>query len=181
MTTLDIRVTGAAGMHAHRQELLDVYRDAYADRISNPFFSEERYWQRLEAYGQRDGFGLALGYNGEDGLVGYALGYPLPAGSKWWGGLTTEVDPALLEEDGARTFALNYIMVRQAHRRRGIARHLHDGLMETRSERRATLLVLPENVAAVAAYREWGWRKIGELRPFEDAPLYDAMILNLER
>jgi hypothetical protein len=34
-------------------------------------------------------------------------------------------------------------------------------------------------VAAQAAYARWGWRKAGEVKPFPDAPLYDAMILPL--
>jgi hypothetical protein len=29
------------------------------------------------------------------------------------------------------------------------------------------------------AYLSWGWRKIGELRPFDDAPVYDAMVRRL--
>lgn len=44
---------------------------------------------------------------------------------------------------------------------------------------RATLLVLPENVPAVAANRSWGWYTIGRLQPFQDAPVYEAMVLEL--
>jgi GNAT superfamily N-acetyltransferase len=181
MIALDVRLTDAAGMEACRGELLDVYRDAYADKLGNPFFSEERYWERLEAYAQRTGFGLAMGYREGHGLVGYALGYTLPAGSQWWSGLLTRVDSSLVEEDGQRTFALNYIMVRRALRRQGIARQLHDALMKIRPEERATLLVMPGNVAASSAYAAWGWHKIGELQPFADAPIYDAMILDLRQ
>jgi hypothetical protein len=39
--------------------------------------------------------------------------------------------------------------------------------------------VLPENAAAQSAYVAWGWYKIGDLQPFDDAPIYDAMLLNL--
>jgi ribosomal protein S18 acetylase RimI-like enzyme len=177
--TLETHLLDAAGMHARRDELLDVYRDAYADKIDSPFFTEERYWDRLVAYAERDGFALVTGDLDDEGLVGYALGYTLPEGSRWWGGLLTGVSPELVAEDGRRTFALTYIMVRQQWRRHGFARALHDALMSTRPEERATLLVQPANVAAVSAYRSWGWYKVGDLKPFDDAPTYDAMLFDL--
>lgn len=175
---LVLEVTDAQGMRRLREPLMDVYRDAYADKLDHPFFTEPRMWERLEAYASRAGFTLVLAYvNGA--LVGYALGNTFVAGSKWGQGMITEVDPALLVEDGKRTFGFNYIMVRHAWRRRQIAKALHDALIATRFEQRACLLVLPENVAARSAYEKWGWYKIGDLKPFDDAPTYDAMLLDL--
>ncbi|MEV0453911.1 GNAT family N-acetyltransferase [Catellatospora methionotrophica] len=180
VTGLVLQPHDAAGMQQVREDLLDVYRDAYADKIANPFFAEGRFWERLEAYAARYGFELVTGHlHGR--LVGYALGYTLPAKSAWWSGLLNEVDPELLVEDGRRTFALNYIMVRQAFRRIGIAEALHDALMGDRLESRATLLVLAENVAAFSAYQKWGWHRIGQLKPFDDAPTYEALVLDLTR
>ncbi|GAA1784277.1 hypothetical protein GCM10009682_03080 [Luedemannella flava] len=179
MTAIQIRQLDAQGLYAHRDELIEVYRDAYADKIENQFFAEGRFWERLEAYAQRPGFGLVMAYDAGDDLVGYALGYPLPADSRWWHGLLADLDQELIAEDGTRTFALNYIMVRRDFRRRGVARELHNALKRSRPERRMTLLVLPDNVAAVLAYRAWGWQRIGELQPFRDGPTYDAMILDL--
>jgi hypothetical protein len=54
-------------------------------------------------------------------------------------------------------------------------------LTQGRAEERATLLVLPDNVPARSAYLSWGWYKLGELQPFADAPVYDAMMLELRR
>lgn len=70
-------------------------------------------------------------------------------------------------------------MVRPQWRRRGYATALHDALLRHRAEARATLLVRPDNTAAHRAYRSWGWRKIGELQPFDDAPIFDAMVVDL--
>ncbi|MGQ0719558.1 MAG: GNAT family N-acetyltransferase [Pseudonocardiales bacterium] len=70
-------------------------------------------------------------------------------------------------------------MVRPQWRRRGYASALHDALLRHRHEERATLLVRPDNTAAHHAYRSWGWHKIGELQPFDDAPIFDAMVLAL--
>jgi ribosomal protein S18 acetylase RimI-like enzyme len=168
----------ASGLHEYRDDLLGVYAEVYRDRLDDPFFSLPRYWERLEAYGQRDGFSLVSGRLGGE-LIGYALGYTLPAGSRWWQGLRQAVDPALLEETGDRTFALTEIMVRERWRRQGYARALHDALLKDRPEERATLLVLPDNVPARSAYLSWGWNKLGELQPFDDAPVYDAMVVRL--
>jgi GNAT superfamily N-acetyltransferase len=135
-------------------------------------------WERVEAYASREGYSLVLGrVDGE--LVGYTMGLTLPAGSAWWRGLRTGADPALLIEDGHRTFALTYMMVRAPWRRRGYARALHDALLGDRTEERATLLVLPDNVPARSAYDSWGWYEIGKLQPFADAPVYDALVLYL--
>ena len=89
------------------------------------------------------------------------------------------VDVCDRKDDGHRTFALTEIMIRGPWRRQGYARHLHDALLRNRKEERATLLVLPDNAPAKAAYAAWGWRKLGELKPFEDSPTYDSMIVSL--
>ncbi|MGH3915175.1 MAG: GNAT family N-acetyltransferase [Pseudonocardiaceae bacterium] len=175
---LDINIYDSAGLHEQRDEVLAVYAEVYADQLDDPFYSLPRYWERLTAYAAREGFAFATGrFDGE--LICYALGYPLPANSGWWRGMRGEVDPELLTETGRRTFAGNEIMVRPQWRRRGYARALHDALVRTRTEERATLLVRPENTAARTAYLSWGWRKIGELQPFDDAPVFDAMIREL--
>lgn len=176
-----LRITrqGPDGLQEHRQILLDVYAEIYAAKLADPFFSVPRYWERLEAYASRPGFGLVIG-SLDDAVIGYALGFTLPAGSGWWRGLVDEVDPDLVREDGTRTFAITEIMVRQAWRRRGYARALHDGLLSERTEQRATLLVLPDNTPARTAYLAWGWDRVGGLKPFDDAPTYDAMVLELD-
>jgi ribosomal protein S18 acetylase RimI-like enzyme len=178
MTAPEVELGGSAETYRDKDELIDVYRDAYADKLDNPFFSEDRHWGRLEGYAKAEGYALAEGR--VDGLmVGYALGYRLPEGARWWRGLLTPVDPSLIAEDGSRTFALNYIMVRREYRRRGIAKQLHDALLSARPEKRATLLVQPSNIAARKAYDRWGWYKLGDLQPFDDAPVYDAMLKDL--
>jgi GNAT superfamily N-acetyltransferase len=164
-------------LYQHREDLLAVYGNIYEGSLHDPFFSIPRYWGRLEAYASRDGFSVVTGrIDGE--LIGYALGFTLPSGSGWWKGLKTRVDPALLQEDGTRTFAIAELMVLAQWRRRGYAHRMHDSLIGSRFEPRATLLVLPDNIPARTAYLAWGWYKLGDLRPFDDAPLYDAMILD---
>jgi GNAT superfamily N-acetyltransferase len=175
---LDVASYGPAGLHEHREPLLAVYAEVYADRLGDPFFSLPRYWERLEGYAARDGFALVTGCIAEE-MIGYTLGFTLPAGSRWWSGLVRPLDPAFTEEDGQRTFALTEIMVRERWRRQGHARTLHDALLHDRHEQRATLLVLPDNRPARSAYLAWDWRKMGEIKPFADAPVYDSMVRDL--
>jgi hypothetical protein len=75
----------AHGVQEHRDELLAVYAEMYVERLGDPFFSPERYWERVEAYASRDGFSLVTGrLDGQ--LIGYAMGFTLPDGSGWWHG-----------------------------------------------------------------------------------------------
>jgi ribosomal protein S18 acetylase RimI-like enzyme len=160
--------------------IVPVYEASHAAELEDPFHTTPRFLERLDAYTQRDGFELVVAYAGDDDLpVGLAFGSALPATTRWWRGLVTPVPDGFTDEDGHRTFAVNEIMVRPEWQRRGVARAVHGELLSRRREQRATLLVHPGNVAAQAAYARWGWRKAGEVKPFPDAPLYDAMILPL--
>jgi ribosomal protein S18 acetylase RimI-like enzyme len=182
MSDLTIDRHDAAGLRDLRDELLDAYAEIYADEIAHDeFFSVDRFWERLGLYSARDGFALVTGrLDGE--LVGYALGNRLRTpGTGWWRGFKGEINPPdLLIEDGHRTFAVNEIMVRDAYRRRGYARQLHDALLEDRPEARDTLTVEPDNPARLA-YLAWGWRKVGTVKPFEDSPEYEVMLYDLRR
>lgn len=108
-----------------------------------------------------------------------AFGYPLPATTRWWTGLTTPVSDDLICETGTRTFALNEVNVRPDWQGQGVAHALHDELLGSRPEKRATLLVREDNTVAQHAYAKWGWKKIGQLRPYPDGPHFDAMLLPL--
>jgi ribosomal protein S18 acetylase RimI-like enzyme len=176
----DLAITGhdAADMHAMRAELIDVYADVYAHELDDPFNTPDRYWERLEGYASRDGFSLMTGrIDGQ--LIGYALGFRLPATSGWWRGLTTEVAAELTAEDGQRSFGIAEIMILKPFRRQGHAAALHHALLDGRSEARALLLVEQDNVPAQSAYRSWGYYQVGDIKPFDDAPTMHAMVLDL--
>lgn len=167
-----------ARARAIQDDLFALYASIYADQLSDPFYSVERFAERFAGHSARAGFELVTGrIDGE--LIGYAYGGPLPARTQWWNGLRDAIPPELLAEDGSRTFALNEIMVTGNWRRLGIARTLHDTLLADRPERRATLLVDPGNTPARTAYLSWGWQLLGHLQPFPDAPVYDALVVDL--
>lgn len=179
MTTLDqLRLTrhDAAEARALSDRLIAVYAEVYADSLDKPFFGVDRFTERFAAHSGRPGYALVAAHVGDE-MVGYAYGLPLAADTAWWTGLVDPVPAEATRETGHRTFALNEIMVRAPWRRQGLGRRLHDALLAGRTEPRATLLVDPTNIPAKAAYASWGWRRLGGLRPFPDAPTYDAMLL----
>lgn len=158
--------------------IVPLYEASHADVISNPFYSGERFAERVRNYIKAPGFEIVIAYIDNE-PVGQAFGYTLPATSKWWGGLTTPVPKGFDVETGERTFAFNELMVVPAWRSRGVAHALHDELLAGRGQERATLLVREDNDSAQTAYQRWGWQKIGKLRPYPDAPHFDAMVLSL--
>jgi predicted GNAT superfamily acetyltransferase len=71
--------------------------------------------------------------------------------------------------------------VHKPWRRRGVARRLHAELLAGLTVERVTLTMRPEPEAAPAqaAYAAWGYVKVGQSQPWDEAPVYDAMVLDL--
>jgi GNAT superfamily N-acetyltransferase len=178
---LTFRRYGPDEARAIRATVEMIYRDSYTEAIErgDPFDSPDAFMHRFDAYTQGRAFDLVVAYADSE-PAGQTWGWPLSPGSKWWDGLDHEPEPGFTAEDGQRTFALSEIMVRQRWTGRGVAHALHDELLGARHEKRATLLVEPDNPVAYRAYTAWGWRKAGQLRPaWPDAPLLDVLILPL--
>ncbi|MYS86407.1 GNAT family N-acetyltransferase [Streptomyces sp. SID5474] len=164
-----------------RQVLLDIYAEVYAADLDRPFHSVRSFAERLAGYAAAPGFECVVGWS-RDVPVGYAFGYTLQAGARWWIGLTEPVPAVDIEEDGRRTFALNELMVREPWRGSGAARTIHDTLVAARTERRVTLLVDPTHPKVLALYERWGYRVLGNVRPaWPDAPLLTALLLDRSR
>jgi ribosomal protein S18 acetylase RimI-like enzyme len=175
---LTVQLHNSQGLYEQKDDVLDVYREAYAARLNDPFFYPDRFWQRLEGYASREGFRLVTGrVNGE--LVGFTLGGTLSPNTSWWNNLKSNVDADFLHETGSRTFGINELMVRPARRRRGFAKVMSDALLEGLPVERASLLVRADNIAAYTAYKSWGFYVIGQMQPFIDSPVYEVMVKEL--
>ncbi|XVQ10978.1 GNAT family N-acetyltransferase [Spirillospora sp. CA-255316] len=158
--------------------IVPLYEASHADVIGNPFYSGERFAERVRGYAKAPGFEIVVARIADE-PVGQAFGYTLQKNSRWWDGLTTPVPDGFTTETGSRTFAFNELMVVPSWHGKGVAHALHDELLGGRDEQRATLLVREDNTSAQNAYRRWGWKKIGKLQPFEDSPHFDSMIIAL--
>jgi GNAT superfamily N-acetyltransferase len=177
-STLTVGYYTAADLPAIEDKLLAVYAEVYQrEAAADPFFSIDSYTQRLHAHATAPRWGCAFGdIDGEP--VGYAYGFARTA-SYAWNGLLTLVPTDQLTETDTRTFALCEVMVRAPWRGKGIARTLHDELMSHRAEERSHLLVEQEHPKVRALYERWGYRWMGVMQPYPDAPRYDSMILPL--
>ncbi|AUG76666.1 N-acetyltransferase [Kitasatospora sp. MMS16-BH015] len=152
-----------------------MYAEIYAaEAATDPFFSVERFTDRLHRHAAAPRWGCAFGeVDGQP--VGYAYGFARTAAYQW-GGLLTAVPAEDLAETGTRTFALCEVMVRAPWRGTGIAHTLHEEPLSHRIEERSHLLVEEEHPQVRAQYERWGYHWMGTMQPYADAPRYDSML-----
>lgn len=134
-------------------EIVQLYVMANADILHLSFFSQEQFERAFVNQRAHEGFELVAAH--QDGrLVGVIFGF-------------TEIP--------VKQYAICELMVAPDARRQGVAKRLHDELLRPRPEHRADLYVRQDNMPAQAAYRKWGWTKVGEIQPRADAPVLDEM------
>ncbi|MER6422686.1 GNAT family N-acetyltransferase [Streptomyces sp. NPDC001137] len=176
MEGLRLERRDAVGLRDIRQQLLDVYAEIYKERLGEEFHSVERFDERLGWNAEVPGFAAVVGYV-DDTPIGYAYGCTLQETTRWWNGLQTPVPDGATMENGSRTLALSELMVVEKVRGTGIAQQIHDALLSGRPEERVTLLVERDRPKVRALYESWGYEWFGEVQPFPDSPLYDALVL----
>ncbi|GAB2815548.1 GNAT family N-acetyltransferase [Streptomyces daliensis] len=160
------------------------FRAVYAEVFAEPPYNETAdgvasTFRRFRSQTRKPAFRGALARTKDGEPVGMAFGYPLGSGTGWWGHLTEPVPEEMSREDGQRTFGLMEMAVRASWRRHGVARRLHEVLLAGGDEERALLNVHPASEAAQAAYRSWGYRKVGEARPWAGAEPHDVLLLTI--
>jgi ribosomal protein S18 acetylase RimI-like enzyme len=113
--------------------------------------------------------------------VGFTFGHELSERTAWWDGALSPLPADVVTEQAGRTFAIIELAVLREFRRRGVARALHDRLLDGIRAERVTLLVRPEPSAAPAqaAYHSWGYRELGRLQPGPETPVYNLMLREL--
>jgi GNAT superfamily N-acetyltransferase len=170
--TFELRSGRQAAEHAG--ELRALHREVYGPAEDDALLDRQfQVWRR------QPGSALAEARHGGY-LVGYASGMPLRPSTSWWKDSTTPLPAEVTTEYPGRTFALTELLVRPAWRRQGIARALHDLIIGSRSEERATLAVPPGATSAHLAFRSWGWHKATRIRgPGPGSPVLDVLILAL--
>jgi ribosomal protein S18 acetylase RimI-like enzyme len=176
-TQLRIERRDGPGTLDLRGEILAVYGASHADQMHDPWAHPDRFWERLvELYAPAKDFGLVAGWL-RDELVGYAFGSPLLS-DPIWQDVRKGMPDKTLPSEPQPLYVFREFAVHPAHQRRGYGRALHDALLAGRPELLAYLCVRPDNPAKLA-YSSWGWRQVGQLKPFEDSPLFDVMVKEL--
>jgi ribosomal protein S18 acetylase RimI-like enzyme len=178
--TAAVRILDDSQTACLEEQLKAVFAEAFAE---SPYGygppDVERAFRRFRSQVRRPGFRAAVAFDGET-AVGMAYGYPLAANSGWWDTLIEPVPDELRREDGKRTFGLFELAVRPAWRRRGVATELHRALVNGLDNQRVMLNSRPEATAAQAAYRTWGYRRVGAAIPWEGAAEHDVMVLDFD-
>lgn len=162
------------------QDFTSVYAEAFAEPPYNETADDVAdTFRRFRSQTRKPTFRGALARTADGEPIGMAFGYPLGANTGWWGHLIEPVSAEMQREDGQRTFGLMEMAVRAPWRRHGVARRLHDALLAGGHEERVLLNVHPASEAAYATYLSWGYRRVGEARPWAGADLHDVLLLQL--
>lgn len=177
-TELELRHHGHADAAAIRELLLDIHDEVYAGS-DDPLAGRDAFAKFVDHWSANEAFACVVAYDHEQ-PVGYAYGAPLSPSTTWWAKVTPPLTDDFTTETGTRTFALSELMVRTPWRGTGAARRIHDGLLASRRELRATLLVHKDHVKVRSLYESWGYETMGEVVPFDGAPRLCAMVLRLK-
>ena len=167
-------------------ELARSFFDPICDLYDEVFSEPPSHWQEDESELHRGRllrlledptFGIAVARVGVE-LVGFAYGYTVPTDTKRWSRLVEPLSVQVASEWPGRTFMLFDFAVRRFYRGRGLGRALHDRLLGSRTEQRATLSVEPETVDSKRIYEHWGWRQIGQSigTAGDSSPMFDVYL-----
>jgi ribosomal protein S18 acetylase RimI-like enzyme len=156
VAAISIQLLDGAQASAEADELAVLHAEVYGP-------DDGAFASRFRVQRRQPGFVLAEARNGGF-LVGYAFGMPLRPSTSWWRQLTAPLPEAVTAEHPGRTFALADLAVRASWRRQGIGRDLHDLILRSRPEERATAVLAPGTTPAQHAFRNWGWRKVARTR-----------------
>jgi GNAT superfamily N-acetyltransferase len=173
-----VEIGGAALARPLLEPICALYDEVFS---AVPFFwredESELHRERLLRLLDDQSFGIAVAQDSGE-LAGFAYGFRVPPNTTRWDGLIGEVSPELVAEWPGRTFLLFDYGVRASRRGQGIGRELHDGLLGSRDEQRATLTVQPTAKDTKVIYEHWSWRQVGQVEggPTSAAPMFDVYV-----
>ena len=170
-----IDLTDADTVRQWFEEICELYDEAFS---APPFHwrddESQLHRERLNTLLIDPSFGAALAFR-EGVLIGFAYGFALKPGTSWWSGLTPPVSDDDATESPGRTFVLFDFAVQRESRGHGVGHALHNTLLGSRKESRATLATQPVAIETKQLYARWGWRALGQAEggPQAAAPLFD--------
>ncbi|MFI1767256.1 GNAT family N-acetyltransferase [Streptomyces sp. NPDC020800] len=157
-----------------RGDMIDVYAEVRAPLLRLPNYAVTAFGERLDRHGAEPRFTAVLAY--ADGHpVGYAYGNRIEHGDRYW--QRTVPEPAE-EYTSHPAVALKEIGVREAWRKTGTARRMHDAFLATREEPHVTLMVNPAagDGRVHRLCQSWGYQDIGQSQPSPASPVLTVML-----
>lgn len=153
-----------------RQTIGDVYAQVRADLLDHPNYRMDVFLNRLDRHATEPGWAVALAHDPVSGeAVGYAYANTIGPGDRWWKRMTVPVTARFTARD---TVAVKEIGVIPGRRGVGLARRMHDVLLDGRVEPYTTLMVNPAagDGKVMRLYEGWGYREIGAVQPSPESP-----------
>ncbi|MGW2445786.1 N-acetyltransferase family protein [Streptomyces sp. NPDC001675] len=157
-----------------RGDLIDVYAEVRASLLHLPNYAVHAFGERLDRHSNEPGFTAVIAY-ADGNPVGYAYGNRIEHGDRYWQRTTPEPDTQYTSRPA---LALKEIGVRQAWRKTGTARRMHDAFLAARNEPYVTLMVNPAagDGKVHRLYQSWGYQDIGQSQPSPASPVLTVMI-----
>ena len=143
-----------------------------------PFYSEERFHERINNYVKLPGYQAVIVQNGSE-LVGFVYGSNVRSNGPWWKALVTPLPDEVTAEDGQRTFAIYDLLVAKAWRGNGLASQLHTEILRDRTQKRVTLLSSEPQQPAYSIWLHWGYKIIANAQPAANGPVLDVFLRDL--
>ncbi|MFF8196688.1 GNAT family N-acetyltransferase [Streptomyces bobili] len=174
MTTAPVELRTFTDLGPIRGDVIDIYAEVRAPLLHLPNYAVTAFGERLDRHSAEPGFTAVIAY--ADGLpVGYAYGNRIEHGDRYW--QRTAPEPAQ-EYTSRPAMALKEIGVREAWRKTGTARRIHDVFLQARQEPYVTLMVNPAAGGGKvhALYQSWGYEDIGRSQPSPASPVLTVMI-----
>ncbi|WP_225882321.1 hypothetical protein [Streptomyces aureocirculatus] len=161
-------------------DLADLYVESCETKPSEDCRSRSRqdFLNRLAGDIRRPGFAMVIAE--ADGLVGCVFGFPVRSDGFWWSGFDGEL-PRSIEQrtESDRVFAITDILVRPHPQDPALARRLQERLLGDHQASLGVTLVGQADHPALAAFRAWGWRDIGESWRPTGAMVFRVLVLPL--
>ncbi|MER5869330.1 GNAT family N-acetyltransferase [Streptomyces sp. NPDC002044] len=154
--------------------LIAVYAKVREPLLHLPNYAVSTFTERLERHGVDPGFEAVIAFEDAGQPVGYAYGNTVEAGDRWW----KRMDCVETQFTVSPTLALKEIGVVEPYRGTGLARRVHDELLDRRDESSVSLMVNPAagEGKVQGLYETWGYRGIGSVQPSPDSPPLVMMI-----
>ncbi|MFE3866264.1 GNAT family N-acetyltransferase [Streptomyces goshikiensis] len=152
-----------------RQTIGDVYAQVRADLLDHPNYRLDVFLKRLDRHAAEPGWAAVIAYEETGEPIGYVYGNTVGPGDRWWKRMTIPAPGRYTARDAVAVKELGAI---PAWRGIGLARRMHDALLDGRPEAHATLMVNPAagDGKVMRLYEGWGYEEIGTVQPSPESP-----------